>query len=68
MHWLDARAATTRHRENAYTIAHARARFRVDLNPNRLGFRAWARRTYSPAASTGKLAALVARKDPCCPT
>lgn len=63
MHYLDARAATTRLRENAYTIAHARARFRVELNPNRLGFRAWAARTYQPGACTGKLAALVARKD-----
>jgi hypothetical protein len=63
MHHQDAQEAARRFMDAAYNQRLARARFRVELNPNRLTFRAWARRTYGPHACTGKLARVVSRKD-----
>ena len=62
MHHLDAQEAATRFASAAYSMDLARARFRAELNPNRLGFRAWARRTYQPNAVAGKLARVVTGK------
>lgn len=63
MHAQDRIEARSRFLGAAYNQRLARARFRVEPNPNRLPFRAWARRTYSPAATAHKLARIVARKD-----
>lgn len=62
MHRQDALEAAARHRSNAFTIRVARARFKAEPNPNGLGFRAWARRSYNFEAATGKLRNLLARE------
>jgi hypothetical protein len=62
MHALDVADDRARFNGAAYTMELARARFKADANPNRLGFRAWARRTYSPAAVAGKLSRVVGRR------
>lgn len=47
-----------------YAMCHARARFRAEtVTRNGASFKAWARRTYNPAACWGKLRAVVASVD-----
>jgi hypothetical protein len=62
MHALDAQAAALRFADAAFSMPTARARYRAEPNPLRLGFRAWARRTYGPHACVGKLALVVERR------
>jgi hypothetical protein len=56
----DALEAAARHRSAAYHMGIARARFKLDPNPNGKSFRDWARATYTAPACTGKLAAIAA--------
>jgi hypothetical protein len=59
MNRSDAIEAAARHRAAAYHMGIARARFKVEPNPNRKSFREWARATYTAPACTGKLAGIV---------
>lgn len=63
MHRQDAIDAEARRVDAAFKMPLARARFKTEPNPNALGFRAWARRTYSPHACAGKLERVVERKE-----
>lgn len=59
MNRRDALEAAARHRGAAFNMGAARARFKVEPNPNRKSFRSWARSTYTAPACTGKLAGIV---------
>lgn len=61
MHHQDRVEAERRRAAAAFTSRIARRRFKREWS--KIGFRAWARRTYNAFACAGKLARIVARKD-----